>query len=241
MEREYVAGKEKKMKLSSLNEETFRLKFRNLIYLPLTKNMRRKTLKNDNFTIISNNCWGGTVYESYGIRKMSPTVGMFIMPEDYLKFVANLDYYLKRPLEFIDPDDSKWKETLQGKSNWKTYLIARLDDIELQMLHHHDEAVARRKWEDRIKRVNRDRLIFKFNDQNGATKEQIRRFMKLPLEHKLCFVATPDYKVNGNVVFVKQPRKYSGGGIKASREPFGKSRYIDLTAFINSVGEKNEE
>lgn len=64
--------------------------------------------------------------------------------------------------------------------------------------------------------------------------------MELPLEHKLCFVATSDYKVNDDVIFVKQPRKYAGG-IKASREPFGKSRYIDLTAFINSVGENNEE
>ena len=53
------------------------------------------------------------------------------MPEDYLKFVSNLNYYLEQPLEFIDPDESKWREVLQEKSNWKTYLIARLDDIEL--------------------------------------------------------------------------------------------------------------
>lgn len=229
------------MNLSSLNEETFRLKFRNLIYLPLTKNTRRKMLKDEKFTIISNNCWGGTIYESYGIRKMSPTVGMFIMPEDYLKFVSNLDYYLEQPLEFINPDNSKWKETLQEKSNWKTYLIAKLDDIELQMLHYHDEKVAYRKWKDRIARVNKNRLIFKFNDQNDATKEQIERFMHLPLKYKLCFVSTPEYKVNEEVIFVKQPRKYYGGGIKASREPFGKSKYIDLTAYINSVGEKHEE
>ena len=108
---------ETKVKLSSLNEETLRLKFRTQIYLPLTRNMRRKKLKDENFTIISNNCWGGTIYESYGIKKMSPTVGMFIMPEDYLKFIANFDYYVSQPLEFIYPDHSKWKEKLQGKSN----------------------------------------------------------------------------------------------------------------------------
>lgn len=217
-----------------VDEETIRLKIRNKVYLPLTKNLRRKKLKDNNFTIISNNCWGGTVYESYGIKKLSPTVGMFIMPEDYLKFVADLDYYLKQPLEFIDPDDSKWREILQEKSNWKTYLIGRIGDIELQMLHHHNEDVARRKWESRIKRVNKNRLIFKFNDQNGATREQIERFMELPLEHKLCFVATQECKVNDDVIFIKQPRKYSEG-VKASREPFGKSRYIDLTKYINNI------
>lgn len=35
--------------------------------------------------------------------------------------------------------------------------------------------------------------------------------MEFPLEHKLCFVATADYKVNDDVMFVKRPRKYSGG------------------------------
>lgn len=224
------------MKLSSLNEETFRLKYRNLIYLPLTSNQRRKKLRDDNFTIISNNCWGGTVYESYGIKKLSPTVGMFIMPADYLKFVSHLDYYLAQQLEFVDPNSSKWKETLQGKSNWETYLIGKLDDIELHMLHYHDEETARKKWESRVQRVNRQRLIFKFNDQNGATREHIEEFMDLPFKNKLCFVSSLEYKICKDVIFIKQPRKYSGGGIKASREPVGKSKYIDLTAYINQVG-----
>ena len=30
-----------------------------------------------------------------------------------------------------------------------------------------------------------------------------------------------------------------GGGIKASREPFGKSKYIDMTEYINQVIEGN--
>lgn len=225
------------MKLSSINEETLRLKFRNIIYLPLTKNIRRKKLLHTDFTIISNNCWAGTIYESYGLKKMSPTTGMFIMPEDYLKFVVDLEYYLAQPLEFINPDDSKWKEKLENKSNWKTYLIGRLDDIELQMLHYHDEGIAREKWERRKKRINSNKLIFKFNDQNGATLEQISHFMELKLDNKLCFVASKKFKVNEDVIYVKQPKKYTDG-IKASREPYGKSKYLDLTEYLNKLGEK---
>ncbi len=112
----------------NISIETIRLKFRNNIYLPITKNSRRKKLVNTDFTIISNNCWGGTVYESYGIKKMSPTVGMFIMPEDYLKMISNLEYYMSQPLKFIDPDDSKWKTLLENKSNWKTYLIVKFSN-----------------------------------------------------------------------------------------------------------------
>ena len=48
---------------------------------------RIKQLKQTDFTIISNNCWGGMIYESYGLSKQSPTVGMFFMAPDYIKFV----------------------------------------------------------------------------------------------------------------------------------------------------------
>ena len=218
----------------SLSNETIRLKFRNNIYLPLTRDLRRKQLHSIDFTIISNNCWSGTIYESYGIKKMSPTVGMFIMPEDYLKFISRLDDYLSIPLEFIDPEESKWETKLCHKSNWKTYLIGRLDDIELQMLHYHDKNITIRKWNDRVQRVNRDKLIFKFNDQNGATQEQIKEYMEMPLKNKLCFVAQPGMKVNDQVILVKQ--KGSGEeGIKASFEPFGKSKYIDITHYLNTI------
>lgn len=219
----------------AVSEEAIRLKIRNKIYIPLTCGMRRKKLNFEDFTIISNNCWGGTVYESYGIKKMSPTVGMFIMPEDYLKLISNLRYYLEQPLDFISPSESKWEPVLNNKSNWGTYLIGKLEDIELQMLHHHDEAIARRKWEERILRINWSRLIFKFNDQNGATVNDIKNFLELPLENKLCFVASKQMKVNDDVILINQPSKYKVDGVKASREPFGHSRLIDITGYINNI------
>ena len=36
---------------------------------------RRKMLKNTQFTILSNNCWGGMIYESYGLPNQTPTAG----------------------------------------------------------------------------------------------------------------------------------------------------------------------
>lgn len=220
--------------MMNYSKETFRLKFRNDIYLPLTRRIRRRNLKNTDFTIISNNCWGGTVYESYGIRKMSPTVGMFIMPKDYLKLILNLKYYLDMPLVFIDPDESKWKTVLSYKGNWGKYLIGKLDDIELQMLHYHDERIALEKWKNRVKRVNYEKILYKFNDQNGATQQDITTFMNMPMKNKLCFVAQEKMKVNDRVILIKQPESLLEG-IKASREPFGNSKYINITNIINAL------
>lgn len=46
----------------------------------LFADIRRKGLENTDFTIISNNCWGGMVYESYNLPKQSPTVDYFLWP-----------------------------------------------------------------------------------------------------------------------------------------------------------------
>lgn len=213
--------------------ESLRLILRNRIYLPITRSWRRKRVSADPFTIISNNCWGGTVYESYGIRKDSPTVGMFIMPEDYLRFVSRLDYYLSLDLQFVNPDQSKWRDVLKMKSNWGTYLVGKLDDVELHMLHYHDEEIARQKWNKRVKRVHSDRLLFKFNDQNGCTSNQIDAFLDLPIAPKVVFVSK--WQDKEGCIYVPQPARYTNG-VMASREPFGSSRLIDVNGLINSLG-----
>lgn len=217
-------------KFKKLNRETVRLKVRNDFWLPRTCKARARGLEVDGFTIISNNCWGGTIYESYGMRKDTPTVGMFIMPSDFVRFCADLDRYLAEPLEFISTDESKWKDVLGEKDNWGTYLIGLVGDVELHMLHHHDEATARRKWESRVKRVDHDRLIFKLNDQNGATEEDLLAFDVLPLEHKLVFAA----KEHPGVRCCRRIRCPRGSEfILASWEPFGANRSFNVTEYIN--------
>ena len=63
---------------------------------------RHKKLTNTNFTIISNNCWGGVIYESYDLPKNTPTAGLFFMADDYIEFVSDLKGNTSRPLEFIN-------------------------------------------------------------------------------------------------------------------------------------------
>lgn len=70
---------------------------------------RQKKLLGKDFTIISNNCWGGMIYESYNLPKNSPTVGLFFFAEDYICFLKDLKGFVTAPLKFIRPEDSKWK------------------------------------------------------------------------------------------------------------------------------------
>lgn len=219
-------------KLSRLTWETARLKFRANVAVPLLRDRLRGELEVDDFTIISNNCWAGMVYESYGLPKLTPTISMFIMPEDYLRFVADLPGYLSAPLEFIDPSASKWAGDLAGNESWGSYLIGRVEDVELHMLHYHDETVARRKWESRVGRVNFERILYKFNDQNGATEDDLARFDALGLPHKVIFCAREHPTISS---CVKLGCPCSHDYIRASYEPFGHNRAFDVTRHINEA------
>lgn len=107
--------------------EGLRLKFFK-IWRKFFADIRRKQLCNTEFTIISNNCWGGMIYESYNLPKQSPTVGMFFMAKDYIKFLKKLPEYLNAKLTFINPELSRWKNEQQvsGDKRFGTYPIGVL-------------------------------------------------------------------------------------------------------------------
>ncbi len=194
---------------------------------------RRKRLNKSEFTIISNNCWGGMVYESYGLKKQSPTVGLFFMAKDYIRFVSNLEMYINCELKFISREQSKWSNEMET-FNIPSYVPIGVlnDDVEIIFLHYHSEQEAYDKWKRRCARVNWDKLLIKFNDQNGCDEEDIKAFDALPFKNKICFTvkAYPELK---SVVKIKVPSKHKF--IPASYEPFGKNKSIDINAVINSL------
>ena len=205
---------------------------------PLLTDHRKKKLKGTDFTIISNNCWGGMIYESYNIIKSSPTVGLFFMSSDYIRFLSNLEYYTSCPIEFISPEQSKWNnsELLLSDKRFGKYPIGRLsygeETVEIFFLHYHSEEDAYQKWNRRCQRINWDHLIVKFNDQNGTTQEDLDLFLKLPYK-KVFFTCKPWNNMDGCCYIIRQPKCYPS--VTASHEPFGSNKYIDLESFINEL------
>lgn len=213
--------------------EGLRLKIRNDIYIPLTCNLKNKKLSNKEFTIISNNCWGGTVYEAYNLQKQSPTVGLFFMADDYIKFVSDLKGYLQEELRFINPLETKWKSFIEKDQRFGKYPVGKLKDIEIHFLHYHSQEEAREKWKRRVDRINWEHLLVKFNDQNGCTENNLREFCRLPYKNKIFFTCK-DWNVEGDII-TKIHQKSNTDHILASYEPFGKTKEIDMTKMLNSL------
>lgn len=206
--------------------EAIRLKLRKL-YIKNTYKMRKKKIKNREFTIISNNCWGGFVYQSYGLEYSSPTIGLFFEASDYIKFVKNLKKYISMDLKFINPKEAK----LYGIKNIN-FPVGRLGDIDIYFMHYKTEKDAKEKWERRCKRINWDKILYKFSNQNLCTIENIKEFMDLNLKNKICFVNKKELAVGGTI-YVRQLMKTDD--ILASYEPYGKNKYFDLNKILNQM------
>lgn len=201
-------------------------------YIAFTAGLRSKKLLSSDFTIIANNCWAGFIYQSYGIAYNTPTVGLYFMPDDYLKFVQNLDVYLTSNLTFIDPTSSRYKESLKATHSFGLYPVGKIRDIEIIFLHYHSEDEAYEKWTRRSARVNKEKLLIKFNDQNRATDEHISNFDKLDFKNKICFTSK-EYQHLESVVCIKSAMEQHS--VLASQEPFGRSKYININKLINNL------
>lgn len=143
-----------------------------------------KTIRSRNFSIISNNCWGGYVYKYFNMQFLTPTIGLYLFPDDYLKFISRLKYYLSLELVFISADESKFKDELYNRNHIQVP-IGVLDDIEIIFLHYKTEYEAEEKWNRRKTRINWDNLYFKFSKMNGCTENHMEIFSKMPYKNKI--------------------------------------------------------
>jgi len=201
-------------------------------YFRLTSKHRRNRLKNESFSIISNNCWGGFVYQSYGIKYSSPTIGLYFMADDYIKFLSNIHFYLSLDLKFIEPTKSKYYQEKKSEKRFGNYPIGLLGDVEIFFLHYNSSKEAQSKWNRRVALINFEKLLVKFNDQNGCRREHFEKFEKLDFKNKICFVSNQNVEFQ-SCVWIKNYN--SQQCIMASQEPIGNSKYININELINKL------
>ena len=56
----------------------------------------RERLENENFSIISSNCIGGILCHDLNVPYNSPTVNMFFVAADFVKFCSRIPHYTTR-------------------------------------------------------------------------------------------------------------------------------------------------
>lgn len=188
----------------------------------IQKKKLQSKLKSKDFTIISNNCWGSFEYQKFGLKYMSPTVGLYFLGHDFVKLAANWEHYFSCKLEFIPWEECSYYYALKTEI---PYPVAKLDDIEVYFMHYASEEEAAEKWYRRTARINKERILFKLSQREGCSKEDIEEFMALSLKNKLCFAYD---KVPGTI-YVPELE-----GLVGDEQPIV-SRYVDDISVLNGL------
>ena len=136
----------------------------------------RKNLVNKDFTLITNNCIGGIIYNDLGLKFNSPTVNMAIPMPDFVRFLQNPQKYLEA--EVLDCGYS-----YKGKKN--DYPIARINDMYLWGIHYKSFDELKSKWNERKKRINPNNLFIIGQYIDECTDETAHDFFKLPYKNKI--------------------------------------------------------
>lgn len=133
-----------------------------------------------NVSIVANNCWGGYTYNSLGLEFKSPFINMFILSEDYLKLLSNLEYYMKQPLTHVKDE---FDQVLQ-----RNYPVVALEDVKLHCNHYINFEQAAFYWNKRKERMNYENLLV---EMIIDTYEEMEAFIRLPYKHKVGFTILP--------------------------------------------------
>ncbi len=201
--------------------------------LRINRNLNNLRLKNKSFTIISNNCWGGFVYQRFKLPYQSPTIGLFIPDRHYFRFCCNLKEYLESELDFIDPKDSEYYEMRRAKYGKEIdYPVAKLKDIEIWFTHYKSREEVLRKWNRRKTRVNYEKVIYKWSQRSPEAAELVKDFIELPLHPKIAFVMD-DCKYSSKEI-IKIPEYYELNAIGADETP-ATFRHLNMLEFLNSA------
>ena len=195
-------------------------KIRTLLRYNLNKTNRKK-LKNNNFSIIANNCIGGVLYHELDMPFLSPFINLYVEPRDFIKFLKSPHEYLN--YELVNVSDEMPQEN---------YPVAKLKVILLHGVHYDSFDNLKISFEKRSKRINWSNLYIIMCERDGCTYEDLLEFDKLEYKNKIVFVhkQMPEVK---SAYYIKGTESKDGNeihkiiGLTAYQGSFTGKRFID--------------
>lgn len=192
--------------------------FNKKIMQPLIHQKLRRRYADHPVSFISSNCAGGVFSHDCEMRFLSPTVNSWMSPGDYIKFIENMDVYLKLPFK-----DGHKEEN---------YPVGLIGDIKVHCIHYSTFEDAKIKWEVRSKRVDKHRIVLTMTDQNGCSRELAEKFDALPFP-KIFLTSNEKYSDLKSAVYM------DSNVYKENHK--GRTLVDDAFLFVGLSGKRNYE
>jgi len=135
------------------------------------------TIANSELSIVSNNCWGGILFNTLGLEYRSPFKNVSFSDEDYIRLLENFNYYMEASPRW----DGDWDiDTNSGKQ----IPLLWLNDVRIRCNHELNPDEAIKTWNRRRKKINYENLLFEMYTESRTVAE---RFDALNLGNRICF------------------------------------------------------
>lgn len=156
--------------------------------------VRRKKFEDvnlGNITILSNTCLGGRLYHDYNSQFLSPTVDLYIAPDDFVKFCMDLDGYLHEKIKL-----------LENVKVPKDFIPTALGDIRVYFAYSNkDFKTSVYNWDKRKERIVYDNIkcictdrVTVYTKLGNCGIETIKNYGNIPYDK--VFFTVNDYEAD---------------------------------------------
>lgn len=167
-----------------------------IFHQPLFDFKRYAALIENPVTILSDDCWGGMVYHRLNLEFSSPLINIRWDAKEFVKFVQKPLFYLGTELTMERESDFTKCECPIGR------LGNDGDYVFLKLAHYCDFKDAKKAWDRRVKRINRDNLFVKIAVFKSMKESDIdlciEAYKKLDVK-KTFFLFSDDVIIPGQV------------------------------------------
>lgn len=174
-------------------------------------------------------CGGGVVSHELGLRFNSPTVNLWFKPEEFIKFLNRLEYYLY---------SCEIQEDIQSRQECG-YPVGKLDDIRVYFAHYKSFEQAKQKWNERLKRLHMDNIYIIMVQKDGCTEQDILSFDQLKFKHKVIFTAK-EYPQYHSAYYIPKSEEDTDNvkNLCDYQSKFTGKRWLDQFDWISFLNEK---
>lgn len=128
-------------------------------------------------SIISQNCFGGLLYNRMDLPFCSPTINLFFKCDDFIKFCTNFSEYIN-----IEPVLDHYSHDEHTKID---YPVAKINDIEIHFNHDNIFEEAIKKWDTRRTRLNFNNFLIVMRAEGS---DMLNGYRNIPYR-KICFTS----------------------------------------------------
>lgn len=181
----------------------------------------RLRLKNKAMTILANNCNGGFILHDLNQPFNSPFVNLYLEPNDFIRYVKDINYYNKQELVFISEN--------------YPFPVAYLGDIKIYFMHYTSEQEAQEKWQIRSQRINLNNLFIILTARDNYSEQDLKEFDELPYRNKVVLTLGECSQIQ-SAFYIKGLENHHSGDIFLYSGWSGK-RYYDQFDYVSWFNE----